>query len=131
MLVGLDKQERLFFRLPTALQVSYRFIPDDPNLGAYLETRRGVVENLSSGGLLMRTEEPPVELVGDLLSGRVVLAVQLELPDGPLDALARVVWIEGEGRIGSEVRMGLGFQEITSPDRDRITRAVIEAFAPR
>ncbi len=129
MLVGLDKQERLFFRLPTALQASYRFIQEEPGSGMDRVPRTGVVENLSGGGLLLRTEEPPVEMVGDLLSGRVALAFHLELPDGPLDALARVVWIEGEGRLGSDVCMGLEFQEITSRDRDRVIRTVIQAFS--
>ncbi len=128
MLVGLDKQERLFFRLPVALKATYRFIPDEPEFGAYRTAREGVVENLSGGGLLLRTEEPPVELVGDLLSGRLGLAIRLDLPGGPVEALARVAWIESEGRIGSDVHMGLGFQEITTEDRDRVIRAVVDAF---
>ncbi len=129
MLVGLDKQERMFFRLPTALEAWYRFIQEEPAYGVEAVPRRGIVENLSGGGLLLKTEEPPVELVGDLLSGRIGLALHLDLPDGPLDALGRVVWIEGEGRVGSDVCMGVGFQEITSTDRDRLIRTVIQAFS--
>ena len=90
------------------------------------------------GGPDLRSELPLASFVSSIADRRVpgeALIVdtagtspQELAPDTWPPALRNPFWIEGEGRIGSDVRMGLGFQEITTTDRDRVTRAVIEAF---
>ena len=130
MLVGMEKQERFFFRLPVKLEVKYKFVPDGVITSRDKGLMQGTTENLSGGGLLLRGEEPPVEIIGDLLSGRMGVAVSLSLPGGEAKALARVAWVEGVGRIGSDVYMGLKFQEITDHTRDRIIQFLLDSFLP-
>ena len=131
MLVGLDRQDRVFVRLPVELPVEYLFVTDGsfdldqgPRMG-------GTVETPSGGGLLLRTAAPPIEIVGELLSNRIGVALSFELPDGeaePVWALATVARVEGVGLPGGEVRLGLRFQEITMATRDRIMAYVVGSY---
>ena len=130
MLLGLDKQDRLNFRIAVELPVRYLYIPDGalPRQGE--EFLLGTAENLSRGGMLLRTDEPPLGLVGDLLSGRMGMALTIDLGDGePAKALARVAWVEGMGQ-GEQIRIGVKFHEITTETKDRITEYVVSQYLP-
>jgi hypothetical protein len=128
MLLGLDKQDRIHFRLPLCLEVNYRYFTELEPPREEEPIHVGRTENLSNGGLLLNADDPPLELAGDLLSGRVGLALSIELAGGePVRALARVAWIEGLGQ-GGGCRMGLRFQEITGRSRDRITDLLLETY---
>jgi hypothetical protein len=69
-----------------------------------------------------------MDMMGDLLTGRVPVGVILTLPDGqePVCALTRVAWIESLDVDTGRCRMGMRYQELTVADQDRILSFVIQ-----
>jgi hypothetical protein len=123
--IGLEKDHRLFYRLTAEVPVSFRFVAPGEPPG---EWAKGVTENLSKGGFLLQGTLPRMDMMGDLLTGRVPVGVMLTLPDGqePVCALARVAWIESLDVDTGHCRMGMRYQELTVADQDRVLSFVIQ-----
>jgi c-di-GMP-binding flagellar brake protein YcgR len=126
-----DSERREFVRMRANLAVRYKFLS---NSGEEIdsETHEGITRNLSGGGLLLEGKVPNAQWIPDLLMQRIVVGVNLLLPDGnePVKALTRVAWVEAFDETASKCAMGLMFREITREHQDMIFRYVIKCQMP-
>ncbi|MFH1024505.1 MAG: PilZ domain-containing protein [Planctomycetota bacterium] len=128
-----DTERREFVRLRENVSVNYRFLAQAegdrrPGLG---RTETGKTRNISGGGLLLMGRIPDPAWIPELLMRKIVVGVSLVLPEGPVEAITRVSWIEGIQGKANLSAMGLMFREITREDQDRIFRYVIRSQMPK
>ena len=70
-----------------------------------------------------------MKYVKPLLAQKIFVGVRLKLPNAakPVEALARVIWLESiEGNVENH-NLGLEFKEITTADIDKIFELVIRS----
>lgn len=123
-------QKREFVRVAVDLKARYKFL--SPHCDK-VDNRvfEGTTSNISAGGLLLKGQLPGNDWVVDLLLYRVVIGLNLLLPDSdvPLKALARVAWIESLTAQG-DCSMGLLFKEVERDTQDRIVQFIIRSQMP-
>jgi c-di-GMP-binding flagellar brake protein YcgR len=122
-----ESEKREFVRVGVAVPVKYRFLSQSPDVvvpGGYLQ---GETQNISAGGILLIGPIPSREIMSDLLIRRVLVGVRVFLPgeEKPVEALARVAWLEAINEKESTCSLGLAFKEITSVAQDVLFRFII------
>ena len=88
----------------------------------------GTTRDVSGGGVLMDVNVPDPDWIPGLLTERIFLGVELDLPgeDEPVRALTRAAWVQAEVQAPDDsCLMGLRFKEITRDDLDRVFKYVI------
>ncbi len=129
---GYESERREFVRVKASLGVRYKFLRqsgDDIDESIY----EGVTQNLSGGGLLLTGKIPDIEWIPDLLMQKVVIGVNVMLPDSPeepIKALTRVAWAEAFEEGAGKCAFGLMFREITKEAQDKIFRFIIKSKMP-
>ncbi|MCD6404943.1 MAG: PilZ domain-containing protein [Planctomycetes bacterium] len=124
------QEHRKFVRINLSLRVKYRFISTGPDF-AEERVYEGQTNNIGGGGLLLTGQVPSVDWITELLMEKVLLALTVDLPEGPpVQAIARVAWLEAIDQNTEVCQLGLTFKEITGENRDRILDFVITAHAP-
>jgi c-di-GMP-binding flagellar brake protein YcgR len=132
-MTGNHRQEkRQFVRVDSSLPVKYKFLASDPAYGDDA-VREGLTDNVGAGGLLLTGQVPSVDWITELLMEKILVAITVLLPrhEKPVQAIARVAWLEAIDQNTEVCQLGLTFKEITNEDRDRILNFVIKAHAPR
>lgn len=127
-----DQERRLFTRIRVEVPVRYKL------LCTYLQDKRldqtyeGITRNISGGGLLLHGTIQDLDWVPDLLMQKIVVGVNLSMPDQekPIKALTRITWIETIDEKTHRCNMGLEFREITAEDKDKIFLFVIRSQLP-
>ena len=125
------QEKRQFVRITSSLPVRYKFLSSSPEFRD--ETvREGLTDNVGGGGMLLTGQVPGMDWITELLMEKVLVAVSIELPDAgsPVQAIAKVAWLEAVDQNTEVCQLGLTFKEITGDDRDRILNLVIKAHAP-
>ena len=123
-----ETTKRDFVRIPTDIQVRYKFLSKSSEVdseGIY----EGVTSLISGTGLLLQGKIPGYTWIPALLMGEILLGLNLMLPacERPLKALAQVNWIEKIKKGSDKCPMGLRFNEITKEDQDELLKYVIKA----
>ncbi len=121
------QERREFIRVKSELPVTYRFL-GGAAAGAD-EALAGTTDNISGGGLKLAGVVPSPDWLPELLIGRVVVGVEIALPDGqpPVLALTRVAWVELLEKKKHRFLLGLRFRELAGPDRERIIAFIIKS----
>ena len=124
-------ERRRYVHVKASVRLRYKFYHCFDETEAE-EVYEGMTENISGGGVFLRGRIPKAEWIPELLMRRMVLALKMFLPTEaePVNALARLAWIEGMKEGEEKWGMGLEFQEMSAEDRDRITRFVIKTQLP-
>lgn len=126
-----ESERREFVRVKTNLSVRYKFLS---LTGEDIESkiREGTTRNLSGGGLLLIGGIPDIALIPDLLMERIVVGINLVLPDSgeSVKALTRVAWAEAFEESSDKCALGLKFKEITKEHQDLIFRFIIKSKMP-
>ena len=128
-----DSEKREFVRVRVALPVRYKFLSHDlDNAPMADQIYEGSTSNLSSGGMLLRARIPNLSWIPSLLMQRVVLGINLHLPNEEMavKALTRVAWIESLEEGTQKGSLGLRFKEIGHEDEDRIMQYIIRCQMP-
>ena len=90
-----DSERREFVRVRTNLAVRYKFLSrsGEDMTG---DIQEGISRNLGGGGLLLEGRIPDLEWIPDLLMQKIVIGINLVMPDAdePVKALTRVAWVE-------------------------------------
>lgn len=125
------QEQRKFVRIDVSLPVRYKFLSTNPNFSDD-RVREGKTDNMGGGGLLLTGEVPNVDWITELLMEKILLAVTVDLPgsEEPVQAIAKVAWLEAIDQNTEVCQLGLTFKEITNEARDRIFTHVITAYAP-
>ncbi|GAF91192.1 unnamed protein product [marine sediment metagenome] len=128
---GYESERREFVRVKTSLSIRYKFLNqsgDDFDEKIY----EGVTQNLSGGGLLLTGKIPDLGWIPDLLMQKIVIGVNIMLPDSPepIKALTRVAWAEAFEEGSGKFAFGLMFREITKEAQDKIFRFIIKSKMP-
>ncbi len=131
-MAAFDSEKREFTRVKISVPVRYKFLYrelESPELDKIWE---GSTSNLSGGGMLLRGVIPRLDWLSHLLTGRMMIGVNLILPtyEVPVKALTRVAWIEGLEETTQKARMGLTFREITQEAQEEILRYIIKTQMP-
>jgi c-di-GMP-binding flagellar brake protein YcgR len=121
-----ERERREYVRVSAEVKVRYRFLSHDPAFAA-TDPCDGVATNLSGGGLLLNAKVGDADWIPALLTERIFLGVEIELPGQaePVRALTRAAWVETIDAASGDCQMGLRFKEITRGDLDRVFRYVI------
>ncbi len=127
---GDDKRE--YFRLPLAINVEYKFLTREISGSDSNATYQGTTSDLSAGGMLLQARLPDRNWLGDLLSQKRFMGMQIKLPNlpGPIRALCRVVWLSPVEDEDDTYDMGVEFYSITETDRDAVTDFIIRSYWP-
>ena len=122
------KENREFLRVKAQLTVRYRFLSEHRTGPEFQVVFKGKSDNLSGGGFLLQGRIPDESWIPDLLVERIMVGVEIVLPDKqePVRALARAAWVETVDQTTLECRLGLKFREITRRHQDRLFQFVIE-----
>ncbi len=125
---GYESERREFVRVRASLGVRYKFL-NRAGEDAGDKVYEGVTQNLSGGGLLLTGKIPDVEWIPDLLMQKIVIGVNIVLPDSPepIKALTRVAWAEAFKEGSGKCAFGLMFREITKEAQDKIVRFIIKS----
>ena len=86
-------------------------------------------ENIGAGGILLVGPIPDPAAVTELLLQKAVIGVRIFLPgeEKPVEALARVAWLEAIDQNEHRCSLGLMFKEITSDAQDTLFRFIISS----
>jgi c-di-GMP-binding flagellar brake protein YcgR len=126
-----DSERREFVRVRANLSVRYKFLSrsGEDMTG---EVHQGMTHNIGGGGLLLEGKIPDLGWIPDLLMQKVVVGVNVDLPDSreAVKALTRVAWVESVEEGTGKCAIGLMFKEITREHQDRIFKYVIKAQMP-
>ena len=122
-------ERRDFLRLPVALQVRYKFLSRQIEHPELKRLHEGITRNLGAGGMQLSCNMPEAGWMAELLTRRMYVGINLMLPraDRPVKALCRCTWASALHGETDQAVLGLEFQEITSEDRDLVTRYMIKA----
>jgi c-di-GMP-binding flagellar brake protein YcgR len=93
------------------------------------EVNHGRMKNISNGGMMLETALLPSKWVNDLISGRIKLMLEFNLPNDtePIQTFANVAWMtrcKDKDNNTETLQMGVSFAGINSRDRDRINKFV-------
>jgi hypothetical protein len=121
-------EKREFVRVGSSVPVEYKFIALDAAVEVPDTLMKGETRNLGAGGILLAGTVPDPELISHLLMQKVALVVRIYLPDEPrpVQAIARVAWIEAVSQSDDTCCFGLCFREITSEAQNALFRFIIE-----
>jgi len=122
-----ESERREFVRIKMDVPVRYKFLSKSVEVGDAVYA--GTTGDLGGGGLLVVGKIPePAWYVG-LLTQKIVVGVNIQLPQAmePIKALCRVSWIEATESESGRVAMGLKFKEIARDSLDEIFKFVIKA----
>lgn len=122
-----ERERREFVRVKSEVAVRYRFLSHDPSFEATGYTD-GTTRDVSGGGVLMVALVPDADWIPGLLTERIFLGIELDLPGGdePVRALTRAAWVQADVQAKDDgCLMGLRFKEITRDDLDRVFKYVI------
>jgi c-di-GMP-binding flagellar brake protein YcgR len=127
-----DQERREFVRVRIQIPVRYKFLSKVRHDPALEEIYEGTTMNLGGGGLLLLGRIPVVDWIPDLLMQKIVIGVNLLLPqeEAPIKALTRVAWVETFDEQTMKCNLGLKFKEVTQQDKDRIFKFVIKVQMP-
>ncbi len=126
MAVRYESERREFVRIKCEIPIRYKFLSKSTEVGE--EIHEGTTGDIGGGGLLLLGRVPNPQWYCDLLTGRIVVGVNILLPSAaePLKALCRVAWLEASDN-AQKVAMGLKFKEIARDALDEIFKYVIKA----
>ena len=124
-----ESEKREFVRMGVAVPVKYRFIQATGDVTVPEDYFDGETRNVGAGGILLVGPILEPKLVTELLLQKVVVGVRIFLPgaDEPVEALARVAWLEAIDQEDNMCSLGLSFKEITSAARDTLFRFIISS----
>ena len=124
-----ESEKREFVRVGVAVPVTYRLISQSPDVTVSDDYLEGETQNIGAGGVLLVGPMPHADMVTELLMQRVVVGVRIFLPgeEKPVEALARVAWLEAIDQETHRCSLGLAFKEITSDAQDTLFRFIISS----
>ena len=124
-----ESEKREFVRIGVSVPVKYRLISQSPDVTVPKDYLEGETQNIGAGGILLVGPIPHADLVTDLLVQKVVVGVRIHLPgeEKPVEALARVAWLEAIDQDEHRCSLGLTFKEITSDAQDTLFRFIISS----
>jgi c-di-GMP-binding flagellar brake protein YcgR len=113
-------EKRFFFRLATSLPVRFRILGKETS-GEYA----GQCSNLSAGGMLMTCDPVDARTLDELVGARRHLLVRVRLGEGDdwVESRARVIWSEGEHRLG------VRFEDLPAAEQRRVQDFVLAHYA--
>ena len=122
-----ESEKREFVRVGVAVPVKFRLISQSPEVTVPDDYIDGETANVGAGGILLVGPIPRGELITELLVQKVIVGVRIFLPGegNPVEALARVAWLEAIDEEQNKCSLGLAFKEITSEAQDALFRFVI------
>ena len=112
-----ERERREFVRVRAEVPIRYRFLSHDAKFESPV-AHEGNTSDLSGGGVLLRAQVPNPDWIPGLLTGRIFVGVELDLPggEGPVRALARAAWVQASIQDSSDdCLLGLRFR----PDVER------------
>ena len=122
-----EKERRGYVRVSAEVPVRYCFLSHDPEFEP-TESFEGTTQDLSGGGLLLDARVPEPDWIPGLLTERIFVGVEIELPEGPepVRALTRAAWVHSPEGQKDACLVGLRFKEITRSDLDRVFGFIIK-----
>jgi len=120
-------ERRDFVRIDLSLPIRYKFLSPSASKRSDI-IFDGKTTNISAGGMLLTGKIPSADWLGDLLLQKVILGINVLLPEipEPIKLLARVQWIESL-TAHAECAMGLKYKEIKKEDQDKIVQLIIRS----
>ena len=124
-------ERREYVRVKAKIPVKYKYLSHNPSFSCDT-VFEGTTSNISGGGVLLEVELPDREWITDLLMQRLIVGVNILLPNAPepIKALTRVAWIEAVEPSSGKCAMGLQFKEITKEQQDYIFQFIIRSQMP-
>lgn len=124
-----ESEKREFVRVGAVVPVKFRLISQDPEVEVPDDFLDGETQNIGAGGMLLTGAMPQYELITELLMQKVVIGVRIDLPGAsePVEAIARVAWLDAIDEEAGKCSLGLAFKEITSDAQDALFRFIISS----
>ena len=123
---------REFVKVSTEISVRYKFLSKVIDLGDD-SIYEGTTSRIAASGCLLSGKIPSVSWIPGLLMGKIVIGVNILLPNvmTPVKALARVAWVEAIPEGSEKCTLGLTFKEISKEHQDELLRYMIRAQISR
>jgi len=130
---GEERRKHVRLKKNIPVQVAYRSVSGESE---QFSEEEAFILNISASGVCLEVAGLDEKLKEDLLYGRVIVALEMNLPgeEQLVKVLAKAVWItkaDGqmyEGKKGEKFLMGARFIEITSQQEELITQYIIRHF---
>lgn len=124
-----ESEKREFVRVGVAVPVKYRLISQSADVTVPDDYMDGETQNVGAGGMLLVGPILQADLITGLLVQKIVVGVRIYLPgeEDPVEALARVAWLEAFNEEENRCFLGLTFKEITNEAQDTLFRFIISS----
>ena len=112
--------------MESRLPVQYKFISIEGRPISD-ELYSGETRDMSSSGILLAGPIPDQISLRQLLKEKITIWMLVELPEeeSPIQALARVAWIQSDKEDPENCMLGLEFTQITSANVDKIYAMIV------
>lgn len=125
-------RERTLVKLRTPIEVRFKFLSKTRQDAEQEQVYEGMVPSISAQGCVVSGKIPRLDWLADLLTHRMMLGINLLLPNDPepIKALGEVGWIESIEEPTGRCLVGVTFKDIAGPDRNRIFAHQVKAQLP-
>ncbi len=125
-------RERTLVKLRTPIEGRFKFLSKTRQDVEQDQVYEGTVPAISAQGCLMAGKIPRLDWLPDLLTHKMMLGLNLLLPNDPdpIKALGEVGWIEKIEEETGRCQIGVTFKDIQPADRNRIFAYQVKAQLP-
>ncbi|KAF0243247.1 MAG: hypothetical protein FD180_3512 [Planctomycetota bacterium] len=125
-------RERTLVKLRTPIEVRFKFLSKTRQDVEQEQIYDGVAPAISAQGCVVSGRIPRLDWLPDLLTQKMMLGINLLLPNDPdpIKALGEVGWIEKIDEATGKCQVGVTFKDIQPADRNKIFAHQVKAQLP-
>jgi hypothetical protein len=125
-------RERTLVKLRTPIEVRFKFLSKSRQDVEQDQIYDGIAPSISAQGCVVSGRIPRLDWVADLLTQKMMLGINLLLPNDPdpIKALGEVGWIEKIDEATGRCQIGVTFKDIQPADRNKIFAHQVKAQLP-
>ncbi len=122
-------ERRRYYRIAKEVRVRYKFISQFAELNV-TNSYEAVTKNISTTGVLLKAEIPSAEMVSDMVLKKILVFLEIFLPQEklPVKATAQVRWVESIDASKNLYNFGLKFCDITQEDKNTLTKFILNSI---
>jgi c-di-GMP-binding flagellar brake protein YcgR len=127
-----ESARKEYMRTSIDIPVRYKFLSKAVELED-AQIFEGTTARIATSGFLLVGKIPSMSWIPGLLTGKILIGVNILLPSAAVavKALTRVAWVEAIPEGSERCALGLSFKEITKENQDELLKFMIRSQLTR